>query len=148
MTTKIDIYEKLMKAKRMNDKIGNSVYTMLWSDIQTYTKLGEVTSKIVVDIIKRQLKQNIETRNFHLTRNNEHDAAKIAEFDVRIDKLKALLPLQLTEAEVKLEADKIYKQMDSPDLSHFIKACINELGEYSDKAMISQVARNIIFGSK
>ena len=148
MTTKIDIYEKLMKAKRMNDKIGNSVYTMLWSDIQTYTKLGEVTPKIVVDIIKRQLKQNIETRNFHLTRNHEHDAAKVAEFDVRIDKLKALLPLQLTETEVKLEVNKIYERMDSPDLGNFIKTCMNELGEYSDKAMISQVARSIIFKKK
>lgn len=148
MTTKIDIYEKLINAKKTNNKLDNIIYTMIWSDIQTYTKLGEVTPEKVEEIIKRHLKQSIETCNFFKTRNKDGDNEKIKEFNYRIAELRNLLPPQYTESELEHMIGKFFDQNKEIDFSLLIKESMKLFGDKSDKTMISQVCRKIYFRNK
>lgn len=147
MTLKEQIIQNLTEAMKAREELRLSTLRMLKADIMKYEVSGkdmEATDEVVVDLVKRGIKQRKEAaEGFHKGGNEEAAQKELAEIKI----LEAYMPEQMGEEEVKKIVQEVIDQVKPAgpqDFGKVMGAVMGKLKGQADGGMVNKVVKELM----
>ena len=144
---KEQIITDLTEAMKAREELKLSVLRMLKADIMKYEVSGadmEVTDEVVVDLVKRGIKQRKEAAEGFEKGGNKESAQK------ELDEIKILeiyMPEQMGEDEVKKIAQEVIDQVKPAgpqDFGKVMGAVMGKLKGQADGGLVNKVVKELL----
>ena len=147
MTLKEQIITDLTAAMKAREELKLSTLRMLKADIMKYEVSGadkEATDDVVVDLIKRGIKQRRDSaEGFHKGGNEEAAQKELAEIKI----LEDYMPEQMGEEEVKKIVQEVIEQIKPAGPQDFGKVMGSVMGKIkgqADGGLVNKVVKELL----
>jgi len=147
MTLKETIIQDLTAAMKAKEELRLSTLRMLKADIMKYEVSGadkEATDEVVVDLVKKAIKQRRDSADGFEKGGNKEAAQK--ELD-EIKILETYMPEQMNEEQVKAAVQEVIGQLKPAGPSDFGKvmgAVMGKLKGQADGGMVNKVVKELM----
>jgi len=146
MTLKEQIIADLTSAMKAREELKLSTLRMLKAAIMNYEVSGadkEATDDVVVDLIKKGIKQRRDSaEGFHKGGNEESAQKELAELKI----LEAYMPEQMGEEDVKKVVQETITQMNATpaDFGKVMGAVMGKLKGQADGGLVNKVVKELL----
>jgi len=147
MTLKEQIVKDLTEAMKAREELKLSVLRMLKADIMKYEVSGkdmEATDDVVVDLIKKSIKQRRDSaEGFHKGGNEEAAQKELSEIKI----LEEYMPEQMGEEEVKKVVQETIDQLKPAgpqDFGKVMGAAMGKLKGQADGGLVNKVVKDLM----
>ncbi len=144
---KQQIITDLTEAMKAKEELKLSTLRMLKADIMKYEVSGadkEVTDEIVIDLVKKGVKQRKEAaEGFHKGGNEDAAQKELAEIKI----LEKYMPEQMSEDQVKTAVQEVVDQVKPAgpqDFGKVMGAVMGKLKGQADGGLVNKVVRELL----
>lgn len=143
---KDQIIQDLTEAMKAKDELKTSTLRMLKADIMKYEVSGadkKATDDVVIDLVKKGIKQRKEASEGFKKGGNEASAQK--ELD-EIKILESYMPEQMSEDEVKKIVQEVIDQMSAgpADFGKVMGAVIGKIKGQADGGIVNRIVKELL----
>ena len=138
------IRDKIFEYRKVQNKALESVYMQVLNKILVAEKSGKylngVPESVVVDLMKKEVKEMEETLSYYKEENNA-----TAELHKKIDELKNYLPKELTEEQVTEIIIRLSKT--EPNKGKLVGLVCKEVGSNFDRSKVKPLVDKTLGGN-
>jgi hypothetical protein len=146
MTLKEQIITNLTAAMKAKDELTLNTLRMLKAEIMKYEVSGAdmvATDQIVVDLVKRLIKQRKESAE-SFTQGNRPELAKKELDEIKI--LEKYMPAQMGEDQIKEITKSVISEMSATpaDFGKVMKAVMEKVKGQADGSLVSKAVKELL----